>query len=124
MLHMLPHKPRPPTWREVMSVLEDTHETLCRVLLLPRIQPRARDELRTLLTDRVRPVLDREGRRLHAIPEHARPDLPRKPRPDLRHLSSAQLADYRLFKRKGFGAAEALALATAAAPRPASADPT
>ena len=101
MLHMLPRKPRPPTWREVMSVLEDTHETLCRVLLLPRIQPRARDEMWTLLTDRVRPVLDREGRRLRSIPEHARPDLPRKLRQDLCHLSSDQLADYRLFQREG-----------------------
>ena len=116
MLHLLPHKPRPPTWREVMSALEDTHDTLCRVLLMPRIQPRAREEMWILLTDRVRPVLDREGRWLRAIPEEARPDPPRQPRPDLprkphqhlRHLSSDQLADYRLFQRKGFRAAEAL----------------
>jgi len=52
---------------EVMSVLEDVHDTTCRVLLLPRIPRRARDELRAMLTDRVRPVLDREGRRRRAM---------------------------------------------------------
>ena len=118
MLHMLPHKPRPPTWREVMAALEDTHETLCRVLLLSRIQPRARDELRAMLTDRVRPVLDREGRGPRAIPERAGTGHPRNIPRRLRHLSPEQLSDYRLFMRKGFRAAEALAIATAERPQP------
>lgn len=112
------HKPRPPTWRQVISAIEDTHDTLCRVLLIPRIPHRARDELRALLTDRVRPILEREGRRIRAIPERATPDLPRKPPSRLRHLSPQQLSDYRLCKLKGFKAAEALAIVTAERPPP------
>jgi hypothetical protein len=62
------HKPRRATWREVMTVLEDTHEALVRVLLMPGVPLRAQDELRAVLTNHVRPILEREGRRLHAIP--------------------------------------------------------
>ena len=104
-MHASPYKPRPLTWRQVMTVLEDTHEALCHVLLILGIPRRAREELRAVVADRVRPILEREGRRLRAIPARARSGLPRKPPTRLRHLSPQQLSDYRLCKRKGFKAA-------------------
>ena len=116
----IPHKPRPLTWRQVMSAFETTEETLCRVLLIPGIPRRARDELRAVLMDIVRPILEREGRQLRAIPGRATPEHPRNAPAHLRHLSPDQLADYRLFQRKGFRAAEALAIATAERPEPPS----
>jgi hypothetical protein len=118
------HRPRPPTWRQVISALEITDETLCRVLLLPRVPQCARSDLLTVLVDHVRPILKREGRGLRAIPERALPDHPRIPPSHLRHLSPEQLSDYRLFQRKGFRAAEALAIVQRSAGNGTSADPT
>lgn len=106
-----------------MRALEDIDGALCRVLLTPQLPHCAREELLAVLLDYVRPVLEREGRRRCAIPERALPCPPRKLPHHLRHLSPDQLADYRLFKRKRFRAAEALAIATAERRSPSAPSP-
>ena len=53
---------RPPTWREVVTVLLVIEERLDQVVMLPRLPGQAKKDLQALLREQVRPLLRRAAR--------------------------------------------------------------
>jgi len=53
----------PPHWTEFAATLVEVEEALLRTVLKERLPRAVKAELQTLLTERIRPLLRRNGRR-------------------------------------------------------------